>query len=1270
MKKILIRLLALFVTLFSASWLNAADDICYDPPKQEGISILGIGLFYGVETPIRNISRTTLKNVTIIKSFNGINIELLSGLKLDGTDKTPARDNDNAQTSSLLSASIDNIGVLDGIFSQGIIYGLDQNNGGKLTFNSNQTHTIYDKSTLAINWSKVALNARYTKGSTEYNVKINPCQDYSNNNERDFALVESHNIRGDIQTIGNSMLLRSDGACAPNSTNNNDINPTWADRDGNSSTFNSSSADLTLPKGVGKDQILYAAFYWQGRANGNKNSSHKPSFWDKAKQAKFKAPNLDYKTLTAPDYAFNWTKRSSDTNYQGIVEVTDILKQSIGKTPQATIDSSGFSGTFWGADIQADKIQNGFGAWSLVIIYEDKTKTLKNISLYDGYISVNNGNTKTTTLNGFLTPTKGDVNSKFLLFGGEGDITLTDSVSLSNSSGDQSLGNNIFKSAITIDGDQVTNRNPNCQNTIGIDLHTFDIGTNGKTAKIMKNSQTSTNIKLKSTGDVYYPGMFAFTTELYVPDVCYVEDLFFKGAKISESNLPQKDDVVDYEVLITNKNNEPAKGIYIEKVFDKPNEITYKPSSLKIREIGASTFNPKTDASGDDTAQYSADTIKLLLGAGASASSGGTIEKDKETSFRYSAIVGDNNASENTYKVSYRNDTLGVNFYGTPIRKCSDFNNSFGVYVPIIGNFNTIRKGGLGGGTTVPLDANDPINALYTQIARESFMVDVVSLGNDNITASKVSKDTTITLSIVELDSDGNCTNNNISDSQTLNFTKNGSYIQTATVTPNKASRNAAFHMVGEGIDLCSRDRFAVRPATYSITSPIPKMVGAKLYNIDFKANDNSNNNSLGYTQSLDNSSPKKYATVKLVVPTGCDLNTSEENVTSAIPFVDGAVSAGFKYDNIGDIELKLSDSEWTHVDSDGNKGDCIVDSNSTTPNADGKVGCDIRSTKKLTFIPAKFKNNLTLSNSANGYTYISSDNNVSANINVTTTAWLDNNTTATNYTKNCFAKEVTTNLKLENSKDLTWKTTQERIKFYDDSNTSTLQSQSGASGEFKTAESVFTDGIANITYKFNFDRDALRPDNPFQISANDFNITSTEDADVHDSITSISNSNATFIYGRANAAKQRYKSESGVTNIYFEAFCFGTECDKALLPDANNSKNGSDLRWFKNTKHQNPSDGKINSVEQKDGSIVAATTPTNTNPSQTTLTYDKSKGYPYKTTMKLNTSPHLENGDSNTTLNNFDVEFSNKGLWSGKHDTNSTTDTNQAIKTNRRIMW
>jgi hypothetical protein len=44
---------------------------------------------------------------------------------------------------------------------------------------------------------------------------------------------------------------------------------------------------------------------------------------------------------------------------------------------------------------------------------------------------------------------------------------------------------------------------------------------------------------------------------------------------------------------------------------------------------------------------------------------------------------------------------------------------------------------------------------------------------------------------------------------------------------------------------------------------------------------------------------------------------------------------------------------------------------------------------------------------------------------------------------------------------------------------------------------------------------------------------------------------------------------------------------------------------------------------------------------------------------------------DSNTTTNRFQVEFYKAGgEWTGAHETNTSTDSNAAPITNRRIMW
>lgn len=1106
---------------------------------------------------------------------------------------------------------------------------------------------------------------------------------FSSSNERPFTLQKQYNINGNMKVIGNSMLLRSNGQCAGTGTDNNDIDTMWANRDTDSTTWNASSADLELPPGVKSANIKYAALYWQGRVDSDNDNS---TFWTNAKTIKFKAPGLSYQTLTSSDAKYNWTLRSSDANYQGVVDVTSIIKQSIDTVLPSIIDSNGFSGTFWGANIQAERMRNGFGAWSLVLIYEDYEDTLKNISLYDGYVSVDNGETIPTTLSGFLTPTSGAVESNFLVFAGEGDVTLTDSVTLSNSSGDQSLGNNIFNSSQTIDGVQVTNRDPSCQNTIGIDIDSFNVGTTSSNTPIIRNNQTSTIVKLRSTGDVYYPGVFAFSTQLYTPDVCYLEDVTFNNSPISSSNLPESGDQVEYVVSITNKDNEVAKGVFVEKIFDDPDGLQYVTGSMSIAPIPGTLFELKSDNTSDDTAEYSAqtDTIKFLLGNGATWYEGGSLSRDVLTKFKYLAEVGDKNASQNTYLVSYRNDLLRITFTGIPIRKCQDFDNSFEVYVPVIGKYNTVRTNSgidLVNGPD-PLDPLDVKNALYTQIVNQPFNVNVISFANDNMTPLTWSGD--LNLTIVQLENGGTCDDINTTLSNTYPLTFSNEKYKEVTVTADKASKNAVFRMVTDTAAVCSRDSFAVRPASFKMDANDTILVGNRPYEFTFKASHQNapNTASLNYNQEIHNMTDKN-ATTQLIIPTGCTLPSPIEYTSSAIPFSDGQVTAIIIYPNIGDIEFKLTDNKWSSIDKDLGKGDCIVDSAANTPDINGKVGCMVQTAQTFTFVPENFISTLTLENdSMPEATYLSNEQNMSAILTLDTMAVLNGGSAASNYTANCFARNIETTITLANNKALTWSDTQTRINFFDDLNsTSQLLNQTANTAVFATTEGNFTDGSSSIIMKINFDRNTSTADNPFNISRNDFNITQIIDTDgvIGNDFNRTNDMNATFIYGRTNGPRQRFIGNNANVLIHYEAYCdLASGCDKSLLPNGLDSNSTDDPRWFTNTFH-NATSGDIGTLSEKNGSgRVTPNGTSNLNNGITTTPFvyelnNSNRKYPYKTTMENNASSWLiyHPFATNPVTNEFEVEFDNtSGNWAGVRETNTTTSSNAAPKTNRRVMW
>jgi len=171
--------------------------------------------------------------------------------------------------------------------------------------------------------------------------------------------------------------------------------------------------------------------------------------------------------------------------------------------------------------------------------------------------------------------------------------------------------------------------------------------------------------------------------------------------------------------------------------------------------------------------------------------------------------------------------------------------------------------------------------------------------------------------------------------------------------------------------------------------------------------------------------------------------------------------------------------------------------------------------------------------------------------------------------------------------------------------------------------------------------------------------------------IQKIINKRLNFIYGRTNTPRKIFKGKEGTSLMYFEAYCVG--CNKSLLPNGTDSNSTNDPRWFVNTLHNTATDGIVGTITQKNAAKVTNTAIVPTTPSQATLNYNETSGYPYKATMENNASNWLiyNKHDINDTNNEFEVEFlKNSAGWGGVDDSNSTTNSNSSTKTNRRIMW
>ncbi len=487
----------------------------------------------------------------------------------------------------------------------------------------------------------------------------------------------------------------------------------------------------------------------------------------------------------------------------------------------------------------------------------------------------------------------------------------------------------------------------------------------------------------------------------------------------------------------------------------------------------------------------------------------------------------------------------------------------------------------------------------------------------------------------------------------------------------------------------CSRDSFSIRPAEFAVDlNGSAPYIGGRKYQIDINASNDKKVIDTGYFGTINQSADKNVST-KLSAPLGCSISSYSKVMSHDVNFTSGeAQQQQYSYNNIGTVNIIATDNNWSLVDIDKNNNgtiysDCIKDSAKNTP-VNGKVGCMIQGSKTVTFFPLTFRNTLTIQDShANSFTYLANQNSsqaakltftYTAIIDDNTSATIDDNNIATNYIGNCFAKDINTTVSLVKNQALNWGDTQTRVWMYD-TNTTSYVGESNAS--FTHSKLFFlpnTPGEAKHEVLINFDRNVSMPDNPFQIFKNDLNVSlieynTTYPVSGNDFNRILNDSNATFVYARSHASRQRFVGKDGDIPIYYEVFCSGRTCDKSLLPSGSTSKITDDPRWFINAKHTSDF-GILGTVTQKFGfSVKEVKAGTGNHPDKIKIHYNEKNGYPYKTTMENNASLWLIYNpfDVNATKNEFEVEL----IGTTKQGAGSFTDLNNASNiTNRRTMW
>ena len=417
---------------------------------------------------------------------------------------------------------------------------------------------------------------------------------------RPFTPLYSDNVNGDLTLIGNTLetcpfsagQLCLDARAGIATEGNDDFAMVYVDVDSDSSTFDSSTATLTLPAGA---SVLFARLYWGGRSASTLRGD-----------ALIDTPSVGgYIGVSDPsvDFFIDSTIGVYSELYSASADVTSLVQ-------------AGGSGAYTVANVRGTAATAGAAGWSLAVVYEATAQPLRNITLFDGYAKVDNNLPVEIPVSGFLTPLSGAFSSQLAFSSVEGDIQFAgDGVELVVGASTTALGNgvrpsnNFFNSTITAGTSQFVDKSPDYVNQMGWDAGTFDV------SSAMSNGATSATIRLLTNSDTYGPAFVGFATEVFEPQINGTKSgIDLDGGQVTDG------DFIEYSITVTNTGADAAEDVVLSDAI--PALTTFVPGSLSILNGGS-----KTDAAGDDEAQYDAvsDQVIFNLGTGATAFSGGSI---------------------------------------------------------------------------------------------------------------------------------------------------------------------------------------------------------------------------------------------------------------------------------------------------------------------------------------------------------------------------------------------------------------------------------------------------------------------------------------------------------------------------------------------------------------------------------------------------------------------------------------------------------------------
>src|SRR5262249_48832759 len=156
-------------------------------------------------------------------------------------------------------------------------------------------------------------------------------------------------------------------------------NMVYVDVDSSGTTFNSSTAALSLPTG---STVLFAGLYWMGNSSSAQRN-----------QVLLATPatGSTYSTITGSivgdSTGVSPAPSPSGPNYEGFANVT------------SQVQAAG-NGNYTIANVQATNGSDYYAGWALVVAYQAPGLQPRNLTVFDGYQVVNTGNTVNIPISG------------------------------------------------------------------------------------------------------------------------------------------------------------------------------------------------------------------------------------------------------------------------------------------------------------------------------------------------------------------------------------------------------------------------------------------------------------------------------------------------------------------------------------------------------------------------------------------------------------------------------------------------------------------------------------------------------------------------------------------------------------------------------------------------------------------------------------------------------------------------------------------------------